>query len=163
MKGVLFNAVEEAVSREWGEDMWDDLLDAANVDGAYTALGNYPDEQLVALAEGLSTQLEELLEHWRKRFAAVRAAGGKVAVWGAGSKGVTFLNLMGADADLCLPVDINPEKRGKHVAGTGHPIVAPADLAGRDVRLVLVMNPVYTEEIAGMVRDLGISAEVVGV
>ena len=33
-----------------GVRMWDDLLDAANVDGAYTALGNYPDEQLVALA-----------------------------------------------------------------------------------------------------------------
>jgi uncharacterized protein (TIGR02265 family) len=65
MKGVLFNAVEEAVSREWGEDMWDDLLIAANVDGAYTALGNYPDEQLVALvnaaAERLNAPLEDVL------------------------------------------------------------------------------------------------------
>ncbi|MCB1184606.1 methyltransferase domain-containing protein [bacterium] len=148
--GGQFLCLEAAADGEAGSDG----ADLSPVPGA---------AELVALAEGLSTQLEELLEHWRKRFAAVRAAGGKVAVWGAGSKGVTFLNLMGADADLCLPVDINPEKRGKHVAGTGHPIVAPADLAGRDVRLVLVMNPVYTEEIAGMVRDLGISAEVVGV
>lgn len=26
MKGVLMNVVEEAVSGEWGDDMWDDLL-----------------------------------------------------------------------------------------------------------------------------------------
>ncbi|MCH9729505.1 MAG: heme NO-binding domain-containing protein [Actinomycetia bacterium] len=65
MKGVLFNAVEEAVSREWSEDLWDDLLIAADVDGAYTALGNYPDAQLVALAnaaaERLSSPVEDVL------------------------------------------------------------------------------------------------------
>jgi hypothetical protein len=57
MKGVLFNAVEEAVSREWGEDLWDDLLLAADLDGAYTALGNYPDSQMIALANAAADRL----------------------------------------------------------------------------------------------------------
>lgn len=62
MKGVLFNAVEEAVSREWSEDLWDDLLIAADLDGAYTALGNYPDAQLVALANAAAERLNSPVE-----------------------------------------------------------------------------------------------------
>ena len=53
MKGIVFNLLEELVGREFGEDAWDDLLDAAGVDGAYTSLGSYPDsdaEKLVAAA-----------------------------------------------------------------------------------------------------------------
>ncbi len=119
--------------------------------------------ELGKLARGLSRQVEELLIHWRGEFAKVRQAGGRVAIWGAGSKGVTFLNLMGTDADICVPVDINPQKRGLHVAGTGHRVAAPADLPSAGIKLVLVMNPVYTAEIAGMVRELGIEAEVAGV
>ena len=119
--------------------------------------------ELTDLALGLSRQVSDLLAHWKTEFAKVRAAGGKVAIWGTGSKGVTFLNLMGKDADLCIPVDINPEKRGLHVAGTGHQVAGPADLPEADIQLVLVMNPVYAGEIAGMVKELGIDAEVVGV
>ena len=58
MKGVLLNAVEEAVSAEWGEQMWDELLTACGLDGAYTALGNYPDAELVALARAAAERLD---------------------------------------------------------------------------------------------------------
>ncbi len=49
MKGVIFNAVEEAVVNLYSEDVWDDLLDAAGVSGQYTSLGNYDDSELIAL------------------------------------------------------------------------------------------------------------------
>jgi Haem-NO-binding len=62
MKGVLFNVVEEAISHKWGEEMWDDLLTAADLDGAYTALGNYPDAQLVALANAAADRLNSPVE-----------------------------------------------------------------------------------------------------
>lgn len=42
MKGVLLNAVEEAVSARWGEQMWDELLTACDLEGAYTALETTP-------------------------------------------------------------------------------------------------------------------------
>ncbi len=119
--------------------------------------------ELTGLAQGLSRQVSDLLAHWKTEFAKVRAAGGQIAIWGTGSKGVTFLNLMGEDADICVPVDINPEKRGLHVAGTGHRVAGPQDLPAAGIQLVLVMNPVYAGEIAGMVKGLGITAEVVGV
>lgn len=46
MKGIIFNLLEQVVSRQYGEDAWDDLLDAAGLVGAYTSLGSYPDEDL---------------------------------------------------------------------------------------------------------------------
>jgi hypothetical protein len=58
VKGVVFNLLEEIVSREYGEDVWDDLLEAAQVDGVYTSLGGYPDEDLSALVAAASTALD---------------------------------------------------------------------------------------------------------
>ncbi len=54
MKGVLFNVVQEVVEEAYGDDTWDDLLDDAGLLGAYTALGDYPDHELVALVAAAS-------------------------------------------------------------------------------------------------------------
>ena len=56
MKGVLFNVVEEVVDDTLPEGAWDRAIDAAGVRGAYTSLGNYPDEQLVQIVGSLSDQ-----------------------------------------------------------------------------------------------------------
>lgn len=58
MKGIIFNLVEEVVSSAYGRDTWDDLLDAAGLDGAYTSLGSYPDEDLTRLVGAASVALE---------------------------------------------------------------------------------------------------------
>jgi heme-NO-binding protein len=57
MKGVVFNLLEEAVAREHGEDTWDALLEAAGLEGAYTSLGSYPDEDLMGLVGAASSAL----------------------------------------------------------------------------------------------------------
>ena len=49
MKGVVFNLLEQLVARDHGEDTWDALLDASGLDGVYTSLGSYPDEDLAKL------------------------------------------------------------------------------------------------------------------
>ncbi len=46
MKGVIFNAVEAAVTSMYSASTWDDLLDAAELDGSYTSLGLYDDDEL---------------------------------------------------------------------------------------------------------------------
>jgi hypothetical protein len=58
MKGIVFNLLEEVVSREYGEDTWDKLLDAAKLDGVYTSLGSYEDGDLGALVRAASAVLE---------------------------------------------------------------------------------------------------------
>ncbi|MGH2691800.1 MAG: heme NO-binding domain-containing protein [Actinomycetota bacterium] len=49
MKGIVFNLLEQVVTDEHGEDAWDDVLDSAGQDGAYTAVGSYPDDRFMAL------------------------------------------------------------------------------------------------------------------
>ena len=59
MKGVIFNLLEEAVTSRWGEAAWEELLDSCGLDGVFTSLGSYPDEQFVALVEAASERTGE--------------------------------------------------------------------------------------------------------
>jgi hypothetical protein len=58
MKGVVFNLLEAVVRRDYGDDTWETLLEAANVDGAYSSLGNYPDEEMSKLVGAASSALK---------------------------------------------------------------------------------------------------------
>ncbi len=51
MKGIIFNLLEEVVTTEMGEESWDGILEQAGADGAYTSLGNYADQEFVALLQ----------------------------------------------------------------------------------------------------------------
>ena len=59
MKGVVYNLLEEAVVEKFGADIWDDLLDDAGVAGAYTSLGNYTDEEMIALVDAAAAKLDD--------------------------------------------------------------------------------------------------------
>jgi heme-NO-binding protein len=59
VKGVVFNLLEEVVTRDYGEDTWDRLLESAGVDGAYTSLGGYPDADLFGLVAAASEALDK--------------------------------------------------------------------------------------------------------
>lgn len=121
-----------------------------------------PLTKLGELVAGFGDHVRRLREQWTARLAAM-LGDGPVAVWGAGSKGVTFLNLIEPGAHVGHVVDINPNKWGLHLPGTGHQVVGPDALAGTGVRTVLVMNPLYVGEITEQVRSLGIDADVVAV
>lgn len=67
MKGIIFNLLEEVVTQEFGEATWDQLLDTAQIDGAFTSLGNYPDEHLFKLVAAASSGLNRppnAIVHW---------------------------------------------------------------------------------------------------
>ena len=72
MKGIIFTLLEEVVTQELGEEAWEQLLDRAGVEGAYTSLGSYPDEEFVALLQALPSHAgmapNDLL-HWFGRAA----------------------------------------------------------------------------------------------
>jgi hypothetical protein len=77
-----------------------------------------------------------------------------VALWGAGAKGVTFANLIDSERqDLDCIVDLNPEKQGHYVPGTGHPIVSYRDLCERGVTAAILMNPNYRQENLALLQD----------
>ena len=97
---------------------------------------------------------------WKQTLARLKHEGRRVTVWGGGSKGVTFLNALGDLVPIEEVVDINPRKQGMYVPGTGQRIVAPEFLRRSRPEVVLVMNPVYREEIADQIAALGVEAEI---
>ena len=89
---------------------------------------------------------------WEHKIRALRTKE-KVALWGAGAKGVTFANMI--DPERCLidcVVDLNPLKQGHFVPGTGHPIVSYTEMAARGVTSAILMNPNYREENLAFLR-----------
>jgi Haem-NO-binding len=57
MKGIIFNLLESVVINAYGEDTWDDLLAESEIDGVYTSLGSYPDENLQTLVATAARRL----------------------------------------------------------------------------------------------------------
>ena len=123
-----------------------------------------PEEDDLDLLRGLvdrfADRLERLQRSWSERLEAHRRAGERVVVWGSGSKGVAFLTTFGGGAGIEHVVDINRYRQGHFMAGTGQEIVAPAALVDLRPDVVVVMNPVYREEIERDLEGLGLTPQV---
>lgn len=101
------------------------------------------------------------IDHWRAWASAFSARGGRAAVWAASSKAVAFLSAA-PEFDPVVAVDINPAKAGRHLPGSGLGVIAPAQLADYEVDTIVVMNPIYLDEIGADLAALGIEAELIG-
>jgi SAM-dependent methyltransferase len=101
------------------------------------------------------------LELWGNRLAAWAGQQRRIVVWGGGSKGVMFLNLVPSRDLIAYVVDINPHKQGKYVPGSGQRFVPPRFLIDYRPHVIVVMNPLYRSEIAAQATSLGIEAELV--
>lgn len=115
--------------------------------------GAGPDGSTIAAdARSYGRTCTERLTHLRDEVREMQASG-EVGLWGAGAKGVTLANLLDPERKLinCL-IDVNPAKQGRFVPGTGHPIVAPREIARLQIRHAVIMNPNYAAEITSEAR-----------
>jgi SAM-dependent methyltransferase len=84
---------------------------------------------------------------WLARLRNWAAAGQRTVLWGSGSKAVAFLTTLGLHEEIEHVVDINPYRVGKFLPVTGQRIVAPAFLRDYRPDNVVIMNPIYRDEI----------------
>jgi hypothetical protein len=103
------------------------------------------------------------LDMWKQTLSDMRQQGKRVVLWGGGSKGVSFLTALGIRDEVGYVVDINPYKQGMYMAGTGHEIVSPTFLKTYQPDLVIVMNPIYQNEIRQDLDRMGIHPELMTV
>jgi SAM-dependent methyltransferase len=105
-----------------------------------------------ALATQFAAAEGPLRREWESKIQEL-ATNGKTALWGAGAKGVTLANLVDPQCRWidCI-VDLNPQKQGHYLPGTGHPIVSPHDLGQRQVTAAVVMNHNYLMEVSALLR-----------
>jgi len=84
---------------------------------------------------------------WLTRLRDWAAAGQRTVLWGSGSKAVAFLTTLGVHEEVEHVVDINPYRVGKYLPSTGQRIVPPAFLRDYRPDNVVIMNPVYRDEV----------------
>ncbi len=106
------------------------------------------EDDMVALAAAVRTFQESCpaaIGRWRGLLANSRQR--RRVAWGSGSKGVAFLTTLGLGEQVPYVVDINKYRQGKFMPLTAQRIVAPEFLAQYRPDDVIVMNPIYKEEI----------------
>ena len=106
--------------------------------------------------ETFASRLNARLDQWRECLRT--PSDGQVVLWGAGAKGVAFLNLLGDGHWVDRVVDVNPRKTGRFIPGTGHVIESPTALAEDLIQAVLILNPAYDCEIREELLRLGSDA-----
>lgn len=120
-------------------------------------------DELAGLVRSFDDHLQASVGGWGERMGQLHDEGREVVLWGAGSKGVTFLNLVPGGNRVSRLVDVNPRKRNRFVPVSGQQVVAPKDLTDNPPHTVVVMNHLYLDEIRAQLTALGLTPEVVGV
>ena len=152
------------------KDLWtvyDDqylMIEARPTDGAAAADPLSEEEspaQTLEMVDYFVKHYEAKRDDWRSELARVQSAGHKAVLWGGGSKGVAFLTTLNQTLDdIAYAVDINPIKTGTFMAGTGQEIVAPSFLKEYRPDVVIIMNPVYRDEITRDLTAMGLSPDI---
>ena len=148
------------VGREYNDQYV--TIEARTGNGAGSLLAAEDDfKNLKTFVQTFATRIPRRIAEWRKRLERYREKGLKTVVWGAGSKGVTFLSTLNVPGAVEYVVDINPHMSAHYMAKTGLEIVKPFVLHDYRPDVVIVMNPVYRQEIIAELANLGLRPEVI--
>ena len=120
-------------------------------------------EELTEQIEHFSNNYRNELNMWKNRLRQLKEAAKRVAVWGSGSKCVSFITTLKVENEIGCVIDINPYRQGKFIPGTGKQIMPPEFLKTFNPDVTIVMNPAYRDEIKQMIDDLGISTQIISV
>jgi SAM-dependent methyltransferase len=100
----------------------------------------------------LRAHQRELVQELGEFLRAQRAAGRRVALWGASIQTLTLAALMPLEGVVYV-VDSAPYKQGQLTQVSHLPIVAPEHLASDPVDVIVVNAPRYADEIVRQIRE----------
>jgi hypothetical protein len=91
---------------------------------------------------------EAVFDHWAKQKY-------KVALWGAGMRGINFLSSFPKHDTITTVVDINPHRQGKYLPTSAFQVQAPEVLKDQSLDVIIISNATYKSEIIKHARALG--------
>ncbi len=141
------------------------LIDAKPVDAPSEKV--HPLEESVdtleAWVDGFAAGIADQRAAWKRTLTELGSSGKRPVIWGSGSKCVAFLTTLGVDEEIAGVVDINPRRHGKFIAGVVKEIMPPEFVAEYQPDAVIVMNPVYKDEISTMISGMGVTPRIMTV
>ncbi len=140
------------------------ILEARPADGP-TAMRLELEDDRAAISEAVNafpSAVERNTARWRQVMDETLSEHKRVALWGSGSKAVGFLSTLKIDEDrLPYVVDINPRKQDTFLPGTAQRIVSPDTLIDYRPDVVIVMNPIYQEEVRRDLELRGLGSQII--
>ena len=105
---------------------------------------------------GFAPRVEAVRDSFRAFLAAEKAAGRRVAAYGAAAKGNTFLNYCGTTtADIVAVYDASLAKQGRFLPGSHLPILAPAAIGELKPDDLVILPWNLKDEIMGQMAFIG--------
>jgi SAM-dependent methyltransferase len=141
------------------------LIDARPGNGAASAKLKEEDDldELRRDVEYFAANYRGRLQEWRRRIDEVIEKRQRAAIWGSGSKCVSFLSTLGITDEIDMIVDINPHRHGRYLAGSGKKISSPEALREYKPDVVIAMNPIYCDEIRNDLDRMGLNPQLTAV
>lgn len=134
---------------------------------AKPAKGALTDEEIDIDISGVKADFElyknsiqTVLDRWKSMIQERLANGKKMVLWGGGSKAVAFMTTLGITDEILYAVDINPFKHDHYLPGSGQKVIAPKDLIEYQPDYVILMNPIYTEEVKKDLESMNLHPEI---
>jgi len=84
--------------------------------------------------------------------------GRPTVLWQGASKTVAFLASLNCGDLIHSAVDLSPQRQGRYLPGDGMPVHAPEALLAIDPGHVVLMNPVYLDEVRALISSMGVTA-----
>jgi SAM-dependent methyltransferase len=139
------------------------LIDARPGNGSAGSVSEHEDD-LEELARDVASFKEKYVSAvagWKRDLQRIRERGQRAVIWGSGSKAVAYLTTLQVGEEIEFVVDINPFKQGMYLAGSGHKVLSPDALRDYRPDVVIVMNPIYCDEIGRDLDRMGVSAQLI--
>ena len=99
------------------------------------------------------------IQKWENRLTEMEAANEQIVIWGAGMRGLNFLNRFANKKVMPAIVDINPNRQGKFLPGSGYRIDPIESLKEVQPDKILLSNPNYEKEIKVQAMEMGLNCE----
>jgi SAM-dependent methyltransferase len=110
--------------------------------------------------QSLEHHVRDAIVHWTDQLGQWRAGGRRVAMWGAGMRGINFLSRFADSGAVQQVVDINPGRQGIYLPVSAARVQAPESLIQLRPDVVILSNPGYEQEIREQLSGLGLDAEI---
>jgi SAM-dependent methyltransferase len=151
------------LAREYGNQY---LLIEARPVSVQSVKPHVAEETLAEMTDDVqyfSSHCRDRMSQWRKKLQQFHEQRKRTVVWGSGSKCVAFMTSLGLNDEIESIVDINPHRHGKFIPGVGKQIMSPEHLKAVKPDVVIVMNPIYRDEIQQMLHRMELIPEILTV
>jgi SAM-dependent methyltransferase len=133
----------------------------ARPNGKASHLNQTEDSGLDTEVAAFTAHFEKAVRDWSACLEHLSTSGKSFAFWGAGAKGVTFLNLVPEARNIPIVIDSNTRKQQMFVPGTGQRVMGPDALPELAPDAIILLNAAYRAEIASLLAAQGVPSKLI--